>query len=321
MPDAGAIAIECHGLSRRYGEVLALDGLDLEVPAGSVFGFLGPNGAGKTTTLRILASLGRADAGTARVAGVAVGEGAPNRAALIGYLDQDPRFYGWMTPRDLLRLVGRLHGLDGAALRTRIDETLVTVGLAEAARRTVGGFSGGMRQRLGLAQAILNHPPVLLLDEPVSSLDPQGRHDMLETIRGLGGEATVLFSTHILNDVERVCDRVAIIDHGRIVTASPMDELLARYATPTYVIETAPADDATLRSLSASLRDVAGVAAVEAAHGTLRVTVEDGDAAARRLLAAMAGQDITVIGFERQRPTLEDVFLRVVGHEGHGAAA
>jgi ABC-2 type transport system ATP-binding protein len=321
MAGDGALAVECRGLAKRYGDVLALDGLDLEVPAGSVFGFLGPNGAGKTTTLRILASLGRADAGEARVGGVAAGDGAPNRAGLIGYLDQDPRFYGWMTPRDLLRLVGRLHGMDGAALRERIDATLATVGLADAARRSIGGFSGGMRQRLGLAQAILNRPPVLLLDEPVSSLDPQGRHDMLQTIRALGSEATVLFSTHILNDVERVCDRVAIIDHGRVVTASPMDELLARYATPTYVIETAPADDATLGTLAAALHVLPGVDAVDVAHGTLRVTVQEGDAAARQLLAGLTAQDVTVISFERQRPTLEDVFLRVVGHEGHGAAA
>ncbi|HEX6473707.1 MAG TPA: ABC transporter ATP-binding protein, partial [Candidatus Limnocylindria bacterium] len=235
--------------------------------------------------------------------------------------DQDPRFYGWMTPRDLLRLVGRLHGMDGAALRERIDSTLATVGLADAARRAIGGFSGGMRQRLGLAQAILNRPPVLLLDEPVSSLDPQGRHDMLQTIRALGTEATVLFSTHILNDVERVCDRVAIIDHGRVVTASPMDELLARYATPTYVIETAPADDATLASLAEALRRLPGVDAVDVAGGTLRATVEESDAAARQLLAGLAAHDVTVIGFERQRPTLEDVFLRVTGHQGEGAAA
>ena len=316
-----APAIECRGVTKRYGSVVALDGLDLDVPSGSVFGFLGPNGAGKTTTLRILASLGRVDAGSARVAGLEVGDGAANRAGLIGYLDQDPRFYSWMTARDLLGLVGRLHGMGGAALRERITATLATVGLADAARRSIGGFSGGMRQRLGLAQAILNRPPVLLLDEPVSSLDPQGRHDMLETIRDLGGEATVLFSTHILNDVERVCDRVAIIDHGKIVTASPMDELLARYATPTYVVETAPADDATLGSLATVLRAVAGVSAVEPVHGTLRVTVEEGDAAARHLLAALGAQDVMVIGFERQRPTLEDVFLRVVDHDGHGAAA
>ena len=317
----GAPAIECRGLMKRYGSVVALDGLDLDVPAGSVFGFLGPNGAGKTTTLRILASLGRPDAGSGLVAGLAVGDGAVNRAGLIGYLDQDPRFYSWMTARDLLALVGKLHGMGGAALRERIDATLTTVGLADADRRSIGGFSGGMRQRLGLAQAILNRPPVLLLDEPVSSLDPQGRHDMLETIRGLGGEATLLFSTHILNDVERVCDRVAIIDHGKVVTASPMDELLARYATPTYVVETAPADDATLASLTTVLRAVPGITAVESVHGTLRVTVEEGDAAARHLLAALSAQEVTVIGFERQRPTLEDVFLRVVDHDRHGAAA
>ena len=321
MSGAGTLAIECRGLARHYGDVTALDGLDLEVPAGSVFGFLGPKGAGKTTTLRILASLGRADAGEARVGGVPVGDGGPNRAGLIGYLDQDPRFYGWMTARDLLSLVGQLHGMDGAALRERIDATLETVGLTDAARRSIGGFSGGMRQRLGLAQAILIRPPVLLLDEPVSSLDPQGRHDLLQTIRGLGGEATVLLSTHILNDVERVCDRVAIIDHGRVVTASPMDELLARYATPTYVIEPAPADDATLASLGRALATVAGVTAVESSHGTLRVTVANGDAAARELLAALAAQDVTVVAFERQRPTLEDVFLRLVGRAGDGAAA
>jgi ABC-2 type transport system ATP-binding protein len=250
-----------------------------------------------------------------------VGDGAPNRAGLIGYLDQDPRFYGWMTPRDLLGLVGKLHAMEGAALRERVDATLATVGLADAARRSIGGFSGGMRQRLGLAQAILNRPPVLLLDEPVSSLDPQGRHDMLETIRGLGGEATVLFSTHILTDVERVCDRVAIIDHGRIVTAGPMDELLARYATPTYVVETSPADEGTLGALANMLRAVPGVTAVEPAHGTLRITVADRDVAPRQLLSALAAQDVMVIGFERQRPTLEDVFLRLVGHEGRGVAA
>jgi len=321
MADNGSFAIACHGLAKRYGHVVALDGLDLEVPAGSVFGFLGPNGAGKTTTLRILASLGRADAGSARVAGLPVGDGAPNRAGLIGYLDQDPRFYGWMNPRDLLDLVGRLHGLRGAALRNRIAETLETVGLSDAARRAIGGFSGGMRQRLGLAQAILNRPSVLLLDEPVSSLDPQGRHDLLQTIRGLGNQGTVLLSTHILNDVERVCDRVAIIDHGRIVTASPMDELLARYATPTYVIQTAPADDRTAALLAGVLRGVTGVTAVDVSHGTLRVTVEDADIAARQLLATLAGQEVTIVGFERQRPTLEDVFLRVVGHQGQEAVA
>jgi ABC-2 type transport system ATP-binding protein len=321
MPQAAAPAILCRGLTKRYGPVAALAGLDLEVPAGSVFGFLGPNGAGKTTTLRILASLGRADAGSGRVAGLAVGDGAPNRAGLIGYLDQDPRFYGWMTARDLLGLVGKLHGMGGAALRERIDATLATVGLADAARRSIGGFSGGMRQRLGLAQAILNRPPVLLLDEPVSSLDPQGRHDMLETIRGLGGEATVLFSTHILNDVERVCDRVAILDHGRLVTTGPMDELLARYAHPVFEIEPDAGDDPAIERLVSALRALPGITDVATAGGTIRVAVDDGTDAAQRLLAAVAASGLSIGRFERQRPTLEDVFLRLVGRHGGERAA
>ncbi len=217
---AAAPAIEARGLTKRFGDVLALDRLDLAVPAGSVFGFLGPNGAGKTTTLRILAGLGHATAGTAVVAGVEVGRGGTELAGRIGYLDQDPRFYGWMTGRELLAFVGRAYGLAGSALRSRVDEVLETVGLVEAAGRRIGGYSGGMRQRLGVGQALLPRPAVLFLDEPVSALDPEGRRDVLELVGSLGGEATVFMSTHILTDVERICDRVAILDHGRLVDRS-----------------------------------------------------------------------------------------------------
>ena len=318
---ADAAAVSVRGLSKRFGGVLALDGLDLEVPAGSVFGFLGPNGAGKTTTLRILTSLARATAGTASVAGVPVGDGDPNRRGLIGYLDQDPRFHGWMRGRELLELVGSLYGMRGAALRSRIDETLEAVGLADAARRSIGGYSGGMRQRLGLAQAILNRPPVLLLDEPVSALDPEGRRDVLGVIHALGGSSTVLFSTHILNDVERVCDRVAILDRGRLVTEAPMDELLERYAQPVYVIEPDEVGLAALERLAAALRATPGVTSVEAGHADLRVGVDDGTDTGGRLLAAVAASGVAIGRFERQRPTLEDVFLRLVGRDAAEPAA
>jgi ABC-2 type transport system ATP-binding protein len=315
-------AISARGLSKRFpGGILALDGIDLDVPTGSVFGFLGPNGAGKTTALRILTSLARASSGTASVVGVPVGDGAPNRHGLIGYLDQDPRFHGWMRGRELLELVGRLYGMRGPALRSRIDETLATVGLADAGRRAIGGYSGGMRQRLGLAQAILNRPPVLLLDEPVSALDPEGRRDVLAVIRGLGDASTVLFSTHILTDVERVCDRVAILDHGRLVTAGPMAELLGRYAQPVFVIEPDVADAATIEQLASQLRDVTGVTTVEATAGSVRVAVDDHGDASRALLAALAAGGIPIGRFERQRPTLEDVFLRLVGRDAAGTAA
>jgi ABC-2 type transport system ATP-binding protein len=316
----GAIAIAARGLTRRFGSVLALDALDLEVPTGAVFGFLGPNGAGKTTTLRILTSLAHASSGSAMVLDVPVGDGEPNRRGLIGYLDQDPRFHGWMTGRELLELVGRLYGMRGPELHARVAETLEMVGLSDAGRRAIGGYSGGMRQRLGLAQAVLNRPPVLLLDEPVSSLDPEGRRDVLGIIRGLGGGSTVLFSTHILNDVERVCDRVAILDHGRLVTEGPMDELLARFARPVYVIEPDASADGALPRLADALRGVSGVRGVETSHGTLRVAVDDHASVASGLLAAVAAQEVPILSFERQRPTLEDVFLQLVGREAHRAA-
>ena len=321
--DGGAVV--CHGLTKRFGTVTALDGLELDVPAGSIFGFLGPNGAGKTTTMRLLTSLARADAGTATVGGVPVGDGAPNRRGLLGYLDQDPRFHGWMRGRELLALVGELYGMRGAPLRARIVEVLELVDLADAAGRRIGGYSGGMRQRLGLAQAILNRPPVLLLDEPVSSLDPEGRRDMLEVIRKLGRTSTVLFSTHILNDVERVCDRVAIIDRGRLVTEGPMDDLVERYARPVYLLESEPGGDRQLASFAETIRGASWVTGVDASHGILRIAVGDGSAAGRQLLAAAAAAGLALVRLERQRPTLEDVFLQLVGRgvspENPGAAA
>jgi ABC-2 type transport system ATP-binding protein len=316
-----APAIACRALTKRYGSVVALDGLDLEIPAGSVFGFLGPNGAGKTTTLRLLTSLAQPTSGDATVGGVAIGSGEANRRGLIGYLDQDPRFHGWMTARELLDLVGRLYRMPDAERRSRAAEVLELVGLTDAARRPIGGFSGGMRQRLGLAQAILNRPPVLLLDEPVSSLDPEGRVDMLGVIGALGGASTVIFSTHILTDVERVCDRVAILDHGRLVTTGPMDELLERYARPVYRLEPEGGQARVVALLVEALRAAAWVAGVDEVHGVLRVAVHDEADAGRALLAAVNQHGVALLAFERQRPTLEDVFLQLVGRRAHDPEA
>jgi ABC-2 type transport system ATP-binding protein len=317
MAASNAAAIVCRALTKRYGSVLALDALDLEVPAGSVFGFLGPNGAGKTTTIRLLTSMAQATSGTAALAGMPVGEGEPNRRGLFGYLDQDPRFHGWMTPRELLDLVGRVYRMPDADRRTRIDESLETAGLTDAARRPIGTLSGGMRQRLGIAQAILNRPPILLLDEPVSSLDPEGRVDMLEVIRRLGGTSTVLFSTHILTDVERVCDRVAILDHGRLVTTGPMNELLERYARPIYRVEPEDGQADALARLTESLRAAPFVTHLAESTGGLRVAVSDAAGGGRDLLAMVAAHGVALLVFERQRPTLEDVFLQLVGRRAH----
>jgi ABC-2 type transport system ATP-binding protein len=312
---AGA-AIETHGLSKRYGSVLALEGLDLTVPSGSVFGFLGPNGAGKTTTLRLLTGLARASHGSASVAGVTIDNASGQLASKIGYLDQDPRFYGWMTGRELLELVGRLNGLRGYELSQRVGDILDLVGLAEAGQRKIGGYSGGMRQRLGIGQALINQPSVLFLDEPVSSLDPEGRRDILALIEGLRGSVTVFMCTHILSDVERVCDRVAILNLGHLVAEGPIDELLDRYAQPVYEIEPEPHQPDALERLAAVLKPLPWVSYISLTPEKARVFVSDPREAAGALLPLIAQTGISIARFERGRPSLEDVFMRLVARPG-----
>jgi ABC-2 type transport system ATP-binding protein len=306
-------AIEARALSKRFGAILALDRLDLVVPRGSIFGLLGPNGAGKTTTIRILTGLARPTSGSASVAGVAVALDEPRLHRRVGYLDQDPRFYSWMKGRELLELVGRLHGLAGSELRVRVDEMLARIGLTGAGERRIGGYSGGMRQRLGIGQALLHRPDILFLDEPVSSLDPEGRRDLLELIGGLRGEATVVFSTHVLSDVERICDRVAIIDRGRRVTEGPLEELLAAHARPIYRLEPAPGQEAQVATLVERLRAAPWTTDVSTGAGLVRVTVSDPGAAAGGVLPMVVDAGVHLETFERARPTLEDVFLELVG--------
>jgi ABC-2 type transport system ATP-binding protein len=309
---ASDAAVVCAALTKHYGSIRALEALDLEVPRGSVFGFLGPNGAGKTTTLRLLTGLGHPTSGRAWVAGAEVGRSGPDSGRSFGYLDQDPRFYGWMRGRELLALVADLYGIHGPARAARIDEALETVGLSDAGKRRIGGYSGGMRQRIGLAAALLDRPPVLFLDEPVSSLDPAGRHDILDVIGHLRGTTTVFMSTHILNDVERVCDRVGILDNGRLVTEAPIEDLLERYAVPVYQVEPEAGQEAAVALLAERLRAAPWTTEVVHEHGFIRVHVADPREAGPALLRTLAESGIGVVGLERQRPTLEDVFLHLV---------
>lgn len=313
MSDAAAVV--CRGLTKRYGEVVALADLDLEVPAGTVFGFLGPNGAGKTTTLRLLTGLAVPTAGSVTVAGVEVRPGLAGGRVPFGYLDQDPRFYSWMRGHELLGLVADLHGLRGAQRAARVDEVLELVDLSEAAGRRIGGYSGGMRQRLGVAAALLPRPKVLFLDEPVSALDPAGRHDVLGIIAGLRGHTTVFLSTHILNDVERICDRIAIVDRGRLIADAPVDDLLARYATPVYRVEAEPGMEDALAGLAAALQQEPAITSVRVEGPALRVQVTQPDAGGPVLYAAIARAGMAPVSVERQRPSLEDVFLRIVETE------
>jgi ABC-2 type transport system ATP-binding protein len=317
----GRPAIRIEGLSKRYpGGVLALDGLTMSVPEGSVFGLLGPNGAGKTTCLRLLAGLTRATTGQAAVSGTLVAADAMDVKRTLGYLEQDPRTYAWLTGREQLQMLGRLHGLRGIALDRAVSDVLDRVDLAAAADRRTGTYSGGMRQRLGIAGALVHRPPVVIMDEPVSALDPEGRRGVLELVARLRGETTVLFSTHVLADVERICDRVGILDHGRLVVEGPLAELLDRYALPVYRIEAEPGQAATMESLAARLRGQPWVTGAAVDHGLLTVAVADPAVAARELLGLVAAEDLAVVAVARARPTLEDVFLRLTSEGGEAAA-
>ena len=320
LPD-GPAAITVEGLRKQYpGGVVALDGLSMVVPVGSVFGLLGPNGAGKTTCLRLLAGLTRPTAGRAVVNGTVAAADALAVRRKLGYLEQDPRAYRWMTGREQLAMLGRLHGLGGEALSQAVAGALERVDLTDAADRRTGTYSGGMRQRLGIAGALVHRPPVIVLDEPVSALDPEGRRDVLELIASLRGETTVLFSTHVLADVERICDRVAILDHGRLVVEGSLAELLDRFALPVYRVEAEPGQAAALEALAARLRAADWVTGAAVEHALLTVAVADPARAAHELLPAITAEGVSVISVARARPTLEDVFLRLTGDEREVAA-
>ena len=304
-------AIEIEGLTKVYGEARALDGVDLQVPEGSVFGFLGPNGAGKTTTLRVLTGLARPTAGSARVFGRDVVTATNEVRAAVGFLPDVPGFYDWMTASEFLRFAGSLFGIGGATLTGRVDALLDLAGLTGVTTK-IGGYSRGMKQRLGVAQALINAPKLLMLDEPTSALDPIGRKEVLEMIASLGGRTTVFFSTHILSDVERVCDTVAILHEGRVVTQAPIGELKARYGTSVLAVEVA---DQAEEIASAFALEPWCARVERLAGGGMALTVSDLDAARRAVPAIVAARGAGLVRLDAGEVSLEEVFVTLVGGE------
>ncbi len=331
MSASGRPAIETENLTKRFHRTVAVDGLNLVVPAGSVFGFLGPNGAGKTTTIRLLMGLARPTSGQARLFGEPVGPDSPAKR-YVGFLPDVPAFYGWMTAREYLDLAGRLFGLDRRTIKRRTEELLDLTGL-KGAKIRIGGYSRGMKQRLGLAQALINDPDLVILDEPTSALDPIGRHEVLETIKamaaGVGGPGraavpkTVFFSTHILADIERVADRVAILDEGRLLVEDTMAALKARYARPVFEVRVESGLAELARAVAAeewaqkveTQEGPAGVGVGKGA-GQLRILAKDGAKAKLALPRLVANLGLALDRFEVAEPTLEDIFLNLVGENG-----
>ena len=312
--------INTQGLSKSYNGVQALKPLDLQVPKNSIFGFLGPNGAGKTTTIKLLLGLTRPTSGGGSIFGQDIVKGSVDIRKRIGYLAQDPRFYGHMTARETLRFKARFYYSGPAAeIERRITETLELVGLSDKADRPIKGFSGGERQRLGIAQAQINYPALLILDEPAAALDPMGRRDVLEVMERLQKYATIFYSTHILDDVQRVSDSVAILNHGELVAQASIQDLLAGSRGTIYSLDI-EGEAGQARARIADQVWVSGIDVTSANDQTTwQVAVTDDEAAKAQLLRlVLADEQLTVTKFGRKTYELEEVFMNIVEGDNHG---
>ena len=287
------------GLRKRFGEKEVLRGLDLAVPEKSIFGFVGRNGAGKTTTMKLVLGLMKPGAGEITVAGEPVRFGQTPTNRYIGYLPDVPEFYPFMTAPEYLRFCGEISGLPRAETDRRARELLEMVGLGQETHR-IRGFSRGMKQRLGIAQALLNRPRLLICDEPTSALDPVGRKEILDILLAVREQTTVLFSTHILADVERICTDVAFLEDGVLALQGKLAEVKNRFRTDAYLLEPeTPADMAALRTAFPQL------AATDA--GQLILPAE----AAGDALRFIADHGIRLTKLEKQEPSLERLFMEV----------
>lgn len=294
--------LEIHGLKKRFGEKEVLRGLDMTVREHSIFGFIGKNGAGKTTAMKTVLGLLKADGGEILVNGEAVRYGKSSTNRYIGYLPDVPEFYSFMTAPEYLRFCTEIGSSDRSASGSRISELLELVGLSGEHHR-IKGFSRGMKQRLGIAQALLGKPKLLICDEPTSALDPVGRKEILDILLAVREETTVLFSTHILTDVERICTDVAFLNNGTIEFSGGISELKAKFGAQEYYIEAAGAADAA--AIVSAFSTASNV-------GENKIVFTEGACGLHELLRFIADKRLGILKFERAQTTLESLFIEAV---------
>ena len=294
--------LEVKDLHKSFGSKTVLDGLTFSVSEGSVFGFIGRNGAGKTTTMKMILGLLQADSGEITVCGERVRYGNTPTNKYVGCLPDVPEFYSYMTAREYLRLCGEVTGMKQSEIKKRSDELLELVGLANEKHR-IKGYSRGMKQRLGIAQALINKPRLLICDEPTSALDPLGRKEILEIISSARGETSVIFSTHILSDVEKICDDTAILEKGRIALCGTVSELKAKRSGSDVQIVPASAGDA---------EKTAQLLGGEVHSGTVIVRNASQDKMLS-ILKTISENRIPILKIEHTEPDLEQLFMEVIG--------
>jgi len=311
------VAIEATELRKTYAStVAALDGLSLSVEAGTIFGLLGPNGAGKSTTVRVLSTLTRPDSGSAHVGGIDVLADPVGVRHTIGVVGQKRGSDPEATGQENLVLQGEFYGITGRELKRRVAQSLERFELADAARRQVKTYSGGMQRRLDIAMGLLHRPQVLFLDEPTTGLDPEARAELWREIERLAAaeRMTILLTTHYLDEADRLASRLAIVDRGRVVAQGTPEELKSELEGDTIQIELSDLEDAAVQM---PLERIGGVGEVELDGRTLRVHARDGSATIPAVLAALEAHGVRATSVTLARPSLDDVYLRHAGRAFH----
>lgn len=294
--------VEVKQLTKTYKQHQAVKGISFQIEKGQCVALLGPNGAGKTTSLQMLAGLLTPTSGTIQFPEHA----KKDYRELIGFLPQHPSFFTWMTPKEFLQFAGKLSHLPKKQLAAKIDEVLEFVSLTEVKNKKIGGFSGGMKQRLGLAQALLHDPELLILDEPVSALDPNGRRDVLRILEELKSKMTILFSTHVLHDAEQVCDSVIMLKDGEIKWDGSLASLKENHSTSAIRIKTAESMEQTFTGIP-NLTHID----YQDAH-TATLYYEETSFSTHQLLSRLVENRMTLIHFEKLQDSLEDAYMKVM---------
>ncbi len=302
--------LEVKNVSKRFGDLEVIKDLSFSVPEHCVFGFIGKNGAGKTTTMKMILGFLAADQGEIRIFGEKVSYGAAKTNRYIGYLPDVPEFYGYMNPKEYLKLCGEVSGLKKDIITDRTKELLDLVGL-EGVNRRIRGFSRGMKQRLGIAQALLGEPKLLICDEPTSALDPVGRKEILDILSLARARTTIVFSTHILSDVERICDSIGMLDQGKIVVQGSVTEIKNNYSRDVIRLEVAMGNKT--EQISKELVQMNSVSKIMTKDNKLDIQITNAEQAGMDILAYLVQQKIPVLRYELLEPSLENVFLEVVG--------